>query len=74
MIEYQWKHYLIKVIPYKKLRTIYTFTEAPFTELENGQCKFDSENKTITIYGSNGWNNIINKTYQLKDEKFELIK
>ena len=49
-------------------------TEAPFTELENGQCKFDSENKTITIYGSNGWNNIINKTYQLKDEKFELIK
>ena len=21
----------------------------PFTELENGQCKFDSENKTITV-------------------------
>ena len=49
-------------------------TEVPFTELENGQCKFDSENKTITVYGSNGWNNIINKTYQLKGEKFELIK
>ena len=74
MIEYQWKHYLTKAIPYKKLRTIYTFTEAPFTELENGQCEFDSENKTITVYGSNGWSNIINKTYQLKGEKFELIK
>ena len=49
-------------------------TEVPFTELENGQCKFDSENKTITVYGSNGWSNIINKTYQLKGEKFELVQ
>lgn len=49
-------------------------TEAPFTELENGQCKFDSENKTITVLGSNGWNNTINHTYQLKDGKFELVK
>ena len=49
-------------------------TEAPFTELENGQCKFDSENKTITVFGSNGWNNPINHTYQLKDRKFELVQ
>jgi len=49
-------------------------TEAPFTELENGQCKFDSKNKTITVFGSNGWNNTINHTYQLKGEKFELVK
>lgn len=49
-------------------------TEAPFTELENGQCKFDSENKTITVLGSNGWNNTINHTYQLKEGKFELVK
>ena len=49
-------------------------TEVPFTELENGQCKFDSENKTITVLGSNGWNNTINHTYQLKDGKFELVK
>ena len=49
-------------------------TEVPFTELENGQCKFDSENKTITVYGSNGWNNPINHTYQLKDRKFELVQ
>lgn len=49
-------------------------TEAPFTELENGQCKFDSKNKTIAVCGSNGWNYTINKTYQLKGEKFELIK
>lgn len=49
-------------------------TEAPFTELENGQCEFDSENKTITVYGSNGWNNPINHTYQLKDRKFELVQ
>ena len=74
MIEYQWNHYLTKAIPYKKLRTIYTFTEAPFTELGNGQCKFDSENKTITVFGSNGWNNPINHTYQLKDRKFELVQ
>ena len=49
-------------------------TEAPFTELENGQCKFDSENKTITIYGSNGWNNAIRHIYQLKGREFELIQ
>lgn len=49
-------------------------TEVPFTELENGQCKFDSKNKVITILGSNGWNSIINDTYQLKGEKFELVK
>ena len=49
-------------------------TEAPFTELENGQCEFDSVNKVITILGSNGWNSIINDTYQLKGEKFELVK
>ena len=49
-------------------------TEVPFTELENGQCKFDSENKTITIYGSNGWNNVIRHIYQLKDRKFELVQ
>ena len=49
-------------------------TEAPFTELENGQCKFDSENKTITVYGSNGWNNAIRHIYQLKDRKFELVQ
>ena len=35
-------------------------TEAPFTELENGQCEFDSKNKTITVFGSNGWNNEYN--------------
>ena len=49
-------------------------TEAPFTELENGQCEFDPVNKVITILGSNGWNSIINDTYQLKGEKFELVK
>lgn len=49
-------------------------TEIPFTELENRQCKFDSENKTITVYGSNGWNNAIKHTYQLKNRKFELVK
>lgn len=49
-------------------------TEVPFTELENGQCKFDSDNKTITVFGSNGWNNIINHTYHLKGDKFELLK
>ena len=49
-------------------------TEVPFTELENGQCEFDSANKTITVFGSNGWNSIINDTYQLKGEKFELVK
>ena len=48
-------------------------TEVPFTELENGQCKFDSENKTITVFGSNGWNNAIRHIYQLKDRKFELV-
>ena len=46
----------------------------PFTELENGQCKFDSENKTITVFGSNGWNNAIRHIYQLKDRKFELVQ
>ena len=49
-------------------------TEAPFTELENGQYKFDSENKTITVCGSNGWNNVIRHIYQLKDRKFELVQ
>ena len=49
-------------------------TEAPFTELENGQCEFDSENKTITVYGSNGWNNAIRHIYQLKGREFELIQ
>ncbi len=49
-------------------------TEVPFTELENGQCKFDSENKTITVFGSNGWNNAIRHIYQLKDRKFELVQ
>ena len=49
-------------------------TEVPFTELENGQCKFDSKNKAIAVFGSNGWNNTINHTYQLKGEKFELVK
>ena len=49
-------------------------TEVPFTELENGQCKVDSKNKTITVYGSNGWNNTINHTYQLKGNKFELVQ
>ena len=34
-------------------------TEAPFTELENGHCKFDSDNKTIYVFGSNGWNKIM---------------
>ena len=48
--------------------------EAPFTELENGQCEFDSKNKTITVYGSNGWNNTINNTYQLKGDKVELVQ
>jgi len=49
-------------------------TEAPFTELENGQCEFDSKNKTITIYGSNRWNNAIRHIYQLKGREFELIQ
>ncbi len=49
-------------------------TEAPFTELENRHCEFDSDNKTITVFGSNGWNDIINDTYQLKGNKFELVQ
>ena len=36
--------------------------------------KFDSENKTITVFGSNGWNNAIRHIYQLKDRKFELVQ
>ncbi len=38
MIEYQWKHYLIKVIPYKKLRTIYIVHRSTiYREMKRGE-------------------------------------
>ena len=55
---------------------VYKRQEAPFIELENGQCKFDSENKTITVFGSNGWNNPITVSYThlLGKERIEELK